>query len=60
MNTMAALVDRHLPSVELSAASLKTALPQVAKDPKQVACVADALREDAVAAPDGTGATPGT
>ena len=45
MNTMAALVDRHLPSVELSAASLKTALPQVAKDPKQVACVADALRE---------------
>ncbi len=42
---MAALVDRHLPSVDLSEASLKTTLPQVAKNPEQVARVADALRE---------------
>lgn len=37
MDTIATLVDRHLPSVDLSEVSLKTALPQVAKDPKQVA-----------------------
>lgn len=42
---MATLIDKHLPSVDLSEVSLKTALPQVAKDPKQVARVADALRE---------------
>ena len=45
METMAALVDKHLPSVDLSEVSLKTALPQVAKDSEQVARVADALRE---------------
>lgn len=45
METIATLVDRHLPSVDLSESSLKTTLPQVAKDPKQVARVANALRE---------------
>ena len=45
METMAALVDKHLPGVDLSEVSLKTALPQVARDPEQVARVADALRE---------------
>ncbi len=45
MDTIATLGDRHLPSVDLSEVSLKTALPQVAKDPKQVARVANALRE---------------
>ena len=45
MDTIATLVGRHLPSVDLSEVSLKTALPQVAKDPKQVARVANALRE---------------
>lgn len=45
MNTMAALVDRHLPSVELSEASLRRALPKMAKNPRQVARVSDALRE---------------
>ena len=45
METMAALVNKHLPGVDLSEGSLKTALPQVARDPEQVARVADALRE---------------
>ena len=45
MNAMATLVDRHLPSVELSESSLRTALPQMAKSPSQVARIADALRE---------------
>lgn len=45
MTTMAALVQRHLPGVDLSDASLKKALPRVAKNPREVASVAAALRE---------------
>lgn len=42
---MAALIKRHLPGVDLSDASLKKALPRVAKSPQETASVAAALRE---------------
>ena len=45
MTTIADVVARHLPDVQLSDASLKAVLPRVAKDPREVQKVADALRE---------------